>query len=86
METVPAEFAIALRTARLIRAMTLGQIAAGTGVPTWRLSSFERGIDVPSPTEFASVWRFLTSGRENDAEQVTRRQQALAPPPTREAG
>jgi hypothetical protein len=61
MEHVPAEFAVALRTARFIRSLTLGQIAASTGVPTWRLSSFEKGIDTPSGAEFATVWKFLTT-------------------------
>lgn len=36
-------------------------MATATGVPTWRLSSFERGRDVPDPEEFAVVWNFLSS-------------------------
>jgi hypothetical protein len=61
MEHVPAEFAVALRTARFIRSLTLGQVASATGVPTWRLSSFEKGIDTPSVTELTTVWKFLTN-------------------------
>lgn len=65
MQGVPRHFATALRAARLIRGVTQGQVATATGVPTWRLSSFERGLDVPDPEEFAVVWSFLSS--EDDA-------------------
>jgi transcriptional regulator with XRE-family HTH domain len=58
---IPDQFAVALRGARAIRGLTLRQLSEESGVPTWRLSSFERGASVPEADEFAKVWGALSS-------------------------
>src|SRR5262245_21833664 len=58
---VPSQFAIAIRAGRLLRGLSLRAVEKGSGVPTWRLSSIEKGVTKPAPEEFATVWGFLSS-------------------------
>jgi transcriptional regulator with XRE-family HTH domain len=58
---VPTTFAVAIRAARFLRGYTLGDLAERTGVPTARISSFERGSAKPMPEEFGKLWAALST-------------------------
>lgn len=57
----PEEFAIALRTARAARGFSKDELAVRSGVPALRLQRIERGVRVPSPTEWAKLWGCLST-------------------------
>jgi len=73
--TAALEFATALRAGRLLRGYTLKQVSAATGIPSWRLTSLERGDDAPVFEEFVTVWTFLCAerhGAERDGGKTQR--------------
>jgi hypothetical protein len=56
-----------LRIARICRGLTLRQVAAGAGLPLWRLNAAERGKATLRPDEFARAWNFLSTDAPSDA-------------------
>jgi hypothetical protein len=58
--TVDTPLGLALRTARLVRGLSLRELAAASGIPQRRLNAFEKGTCAPPPDEFYLVWEYLS--------------------------
>jgi transcriptional regulator with XRE-family HTH domain len=68
---VDTPLGLALRTARLVRGLSLRQLAAASGIPQRRLNAFEKGTCAPPPDEFYRVWEYFSSDTKGTSEEST---------------
>jgi hypothetical protein len=55
---VPEHYDAALRGARAVRGKTITETSRATGLRADLISRWERGRAIPSPAQFAILWRY----------------------------